>query len=81
MNLVAVYLHPEDVVDDVNLHIFQVESFDTEIVRASIERLYDVEKDSFHYYEPTVAALGNGVFDTVDDAGVELRWRFETVEF
>ena len=67
--------------DDVNLHIFQVESLDTEIVRASIEHLYDVEKDSFHYYEPTAASLlGNGVFDTADDAGVELQWSFETVE-
>lgn len=80
MKLVAVYLRPEEIVDDVNLHIFQVESFDTEIVRASIEHLYDVEKDSFHYYEPTAAALGNGVFDTVDDAGVELQWSFETKE-
>lgn len=81
MNLVAVYLRPEDIVDDVSLHIFQVESFDAGVVRASIERLYDVEKDSFHYYEPTATTLGNGVFDTVDDAGVELQWSFETVEF
>lgn len=80
MKLVAVYLRPEEIVDDVSLHIFQVESFDTESVRASIEHLYDVEKDSFHYYEPTAAALGNGVFDTMDDAGVALQWSFETVE-
>ena len=78
MKLIAIYLYPEEIEDDINLTVIEVPYFDEHVIYDEIENIYDVIKDTFHYYEPTTWADGNGTFTTLDDEGVEFQWIFET---
>mgnify|MGYP006947040750 CR=1 FL=1 len=81
MKLIAVYLSPKEIDDDISLHVFQVEDFDTDIIRKELNSLlYEIDQDTFHYYEPGAASNGNGQFETVEDDGTRFLWLFETRE-
>lgn len=80
MKLIAVYLHPEYRDDEISLSVYKVNDFNHSTIFNKIKSLYDLDENTFSYYEPTPAFDGNGVFTTVDEEENEFRWIFETQE-
>ena len=79
MKLIAIYLSPNDIADDINLNILKVSDFETNTIYGAIENLYDIDKDTF-YYEPASSYEGSGTFNTVDDEGFEFQWAIEAFD-
>lgn len=80
MKLIAIYRDPEDTYSEIDLDIIKVDDFNYDTVSDTIKNRYDVDNDTFHYYEPGIYFDGNGQYTTVDDEEIELRWLFETRE-
>lgn len=82
MKVLAIYLHPDHIDDDINLTLIEIADFDPDTVYSVIQERYDVEKETFHYeYEKSAPNDGTGGFTTVDEDDFILEWWFETREF
>lgn len=87
MHVVTVCLSPEEMEDDPNLMSFAVEDTSKESIKEAICSRYDVDGDTFHYWEYS-SSLPNGSFETVESEDFEdfeddvlrIAWVFEVFE-
>lgn len=82
MYILTVYISPENIVDDPHIRSFAIEEDSDAVVWDTLAKHYNIDKDSYHYYEGG-ASVTNGVFDTIEDDPVfveRLSWAFEVFE-
>lgn len=82
MYILTVCLSPEEMDDDPSLFSVLIEDASQKSVKEAICNRYDVDEDSFHYYEYS-SGLPNGAFDTVESLDddeenvLRLSWVFD----
>lgn len=79
MHILVISLAPHDIDDDPNLRVFAVNDLEKDTILSTIEQHYDIDVDTFHFYDATPSTDASGSFTTVepDDEDIQFDWIFE----
>lgn len=82
MKVIVISLAPYDIDDDPNLNAFAVKSTEKDDVFAALNDRYDIDADTFKFYDETAYSDAGGSFTTVepDDDTIQYDWVFEVLD-
>ena len=87
MNILVVSLAPYDIDDDPNLRVFAVQDNEKDTIKEMLDKHYDVDFDTFQFYDATETTDAGGSFTTVEpdddpdyEEEIKYDWIFEVQE-